>query len=301
LPFKCNLQRYTAEAVLDLVSKDTTSAEAVSQVLDSWDGSAKSKEIAAEAAGTGVAAPPGASTAAGGVMSTMAVLQRQLRLAVTDPLQYTGRLVAIPQIVSFFGLVYLASHESSQKQVPFRLFYLWWVLALPACLGITTLIGTNRDAGSVVYEIRAGMYKAYSFALSTSLVQIPALTLLSFAVCVCAFAIGGWPWDNFVTFGLQFAINLWVFDSMAQLLAVIFTNPVLGMLAYLGYWSTSIIFCGLVFRGEDVVWPFRAFYYLMPLKWAFNGLGYDVYMPGAFKGAELCDPVGLCRLNQVDP
>jgi len=220
----------------------------------------------------------------------MNVFTRQLRLAVSDPLQFSGRLVAIPPIVSFFGLVYIASHQSNQKQVPFRLFYLWWVLALPACLGITTVIGTNRDNLSVVYEIRAGMYRVISYVGSTSLVQIPALIVLSFAINVCAFGIGGWPWDNFVSFVLQYAINLWVFDSFAQLVAVAFLNPVIGMLAYLGVWSTSIIFCGLVFRGGDVVWPFRLFYYIMPLKWLFNGTGYDVYMPGSFSGAELCTP-----------
>ena len=282
-----------AEAVLDLVSKDTTSIEEVTTLLDSWDASKQSKEVAAAAGASGqaAAAVPKSNVAVGGsAMSTWHVLTRQLRLAVVDPLQYTGRLVAIPQIVSFFGLVYLASHESNQKQVPFRLFYLWWCLAIPACMAITTLIGTNRDTLSVVYEIRAGMYRVHSYVLSTSLVQIPALTVLSFAICVCCFGIGGWPWDNFISFVFQFACNLWVFDSLAQLLAVIFVNPVIGMLGFLGYWSTSIIFCGLVFRGEDVVWPFKIFYYVMPLKWLFNGVGYDVYMPGEFSGAALCEP-----------
>ena len=36
--------------------------------------------------------------------------------------------------------------EENQKQVPFRLFYLWWVLALPACMAISTLIGTSSSA-----------------------------------------------------------------------------------------------------------------------------------------------------------
>lgn len=297
-----------AEAVLDLVSKDTTSPEEVSAVLDSWDASAerakfeKSQTAAAAAQGSagGSPVPPLTSAAAaggGGAMSTLHVLTRQLRLAVVDPLQYSGRLFAIPPIVAFFGLVYLAARESNQKQVPFRLFYLWWVLALPSCMSITTLIGTNRDALSVVYEIRAGMYRVYSYVLSTSLVQIPALTLLSLAICVVAFAIGDWPWDNFVSSVFQFAANLWVFDSLAQLLAVMFVNPVVGMLGYLGYWSTAIIFCGLVFRGEDVVWPFRTFYYVMPLKWTFNGIGYDVYMPGAFSGATPCEPGAVVSLG----
>jgi len=207
-----------------------------------------------------------------------------------DPLQYIGRMAAVPPIVAFFGLVYLASRETNQKQVPFRLFYLWWVLALPACMSISTLIGSNMDNRSVVYEIRAGMYKAWSYAMSTTLVQIPALFILAVGINIAAFAVGGWPWDNFLTFSVTITCTLMVFDNLAQLLAVAFVNPVIGMLAFLGFWSSSIVFCGLVFRGEDVVWPFRLFYYVMPLKWTFGSAGYDLFMPSDFSGAEICVP-----------
>ena len=50
-----------------------------------------------------------------------------------------------------------------------------------------------------------------------------------------------------------------VFEALTQLLSTLFANPILGMLAFLMFWSSSIIFCGLVFRGNDVIWPFRTF------------------------------------------
>ena len=28
------------------------------------------------------------------------------------------------------------------------------------------------------------------------------------------------------------------------------------------YWSTSFVFCGVLVRGSDVIWPFRIFYYM---------------------------------------
>merc|ERR1719163_960922 len=279
-----------AEAVLDLVSKDTTSPAEVTKILDAWDASDASVKTSEAAAPHGGKAPAASSAATMSVASARHVFARQVRLAAVDPLQYIGRIAVIPGIVSFFGLVYVASHKSNQKQVPFRLFYMWWVLALPACMAISTLIGTSRDTVSVIYEIRAGMYKAWSYALSTSLVQIPALLVLSFSILVCAFAIGGWPFDNYVTSALVFMLHLWSFDSVAQLLAVVFENPVIGMLAFLGYWSSSIVFCGLVFRGEDVVWPFRSFYYALPLKWTFNAMAWDVYTPDEFSGATECVP-----------
>jgi len=280
-----------AEAVLDLVSKDATSEEAVKAILDKWEDSKDSKSLALMSSGVEGKAPPSRrGAAAGAVASTFHVFKRQVALSLVDPLQYIGRMAAVPPIVAFFGLVYLASRETNQKQVPFRLFYLWWVLALPACMSISTLIGSNMDNRSVVYEIRAGMYKAWSYAMSTTLVQIPALFILAVGINIAAFAVGGWPWDNFLTFSVTITCTLMVFDNLAQLLAVAFVNPVIGMLAFLGFWSSSIVFCGLVFRGEDVVWPFRLFYYVMPLKWTFGSAGYDLFMPSDFSGAEICVP-----------
>ena len=279
-----------AEAVLDLVSKETTSEAQVATVLDGWDASSQSKQIANEASAdvTQNMTLPERTVQSSGALSAWHVFARQARLGLVDPLQYVGRLFIIPQLVLFFGVVYIASRKLNQKQVPFRLFYLWWCLAIPACMSITTLIGTNRDTFSVVYELRAGMYQVWSYVVSTSLVQIPALFLLSVAVNVCCFGIGNWPWDYFLGYAVAFAITIWVFDSLAQLLAVLFKNPVIGMLAFLGYWSSSIVFCGLVFRATDVVWPFRLFYYMLPLKWMFNVAGYSVYMPSDFSGATIC-------------
>ena len=150
------------------MSKDATSEEAVKEILDKWEASNDSKSLALMSSGVEGKAPPSRRGAgAGAVASTAQVFKRSLSLALVDPLQYIGRLAAVPPIVAFFGLVYLASRETNQKQVPFRLFYLWWVLALPACMSITTLIGTNRDTFSVVYELRAGMYKIFSYVAST--------------------------------------------------------------------------------------------------------------------------------------
>ena len=149
----------------------------------------------------------------------------------------------------------------------------------------------ESEVKPVVHEMRNGMYRPLSYALSTAVVQAPMLLVLSFAINVLVFAVGGWPWDNFVTFVLQYACNLFVFESFAQLLAVACPNPILGMLAFLVYWTISgILFCGLTLRGVDVIWPFRLLYSVTPLRWLFNGLGYDLYTPSTYDGAFECVP-----------
>ena len=86
---------------------------------------------------------------------------------------------------------------------------------------------------SVIDEIRNGMYRPFSYTLATTIVQAPMLLILGFAINVLVFSVGGWPWDNFVTFVLQYTCNLFVFESLTQLIAVSFPNPITGMLAFL--------------------------------------------------------------------
>jgi len=275
-----------AEAVLDLVSKDITSPDEVKAVLDGWE-AAKDKAAAALAAPE--AGPLKLDTKRAGLCAeTWHVLKRQMKLALTDPLQYIARMFICPFVCSFFGLVYVESRDDVQYQVPFRLFYLWWILCVPPCLAIIAVIGMNFDMRTAVAEMKAGMYRPISYAFSTGLVQLPMLFFLSLVTNVFCFAIGGWPWDNFITFVALYACNLLVFESLAQLLAILFKNPIVGMLGFLGYWSSSIMFCGLVFRGKDVIWPFRTMYYALPLRWLFNGCGYDIYMPTTFTDATSC-------------
>jgi len=288
-----------AEAVLDMVSKDITSKEAVTTVLDAWTkvaAAAPKSELSAEALEFNLK-DPGCST-------IMYVFQRQGYLALTDPLQFILRLCVAPFLTCFFGLVYRESAQNVQVQVPFRLFFLWWILAVPAVLPIINILVYNFEMRTVIMEMKNRMYGPFSYAMATTVVQVPMLLLLSFAINVFAFLIGGWPWDNFVTYNLMYACNLLVFESMAQLLAVAFKNPILGMLLFLMTWSSAIVFCGLVFRGGDVIWPFRLFYYIMPLRWLFNGCGWDIYTPAIFSGATNCvagDPIVSSAGNGTCP
>ena len=95
-----------AEAVLDLVSKDISSKEAVADVLDAWEASAKRAPKPPPAGRAATVLEPRAIGACG---QTLVVLRRQFFLAFNDPLQYLARFIVCPFVCSFFGLVYIAS------------------------------------------------------------------------------------------------------------------------------------------------------------------------------------------------
>jgi len=79
------------------------------------------------------------------------------------------------------------------------------------------------------------------------------------------------------------------FESMAQLLSLI-PNSIIGIVVYIQLWSTAILNTGVVFRGDDIIWPIRLFYYILPLQYTFNGAAYSLIQPSTFDGAALCAP-----------
>jgi len=283
-----------AEAVLDEISTDITAKSSVLAVLDAWKAASQGL-LNLSFDGQPISLPQKRM----GCGQTYKLFKRQFMLSLTDPMQYWARMVMAPFMTSFFGLVYRESANPIQVQVPFRLFYLWWVLAVPPCLNIISILILNVEGRSVVHEMKSGMYRPHSYVISTTLIQVPFMILMSLLIMACAYAIGGWPWDNFISGMLIYACSLWVFESLAQLLASVFANPIVGMLGFMMTWATSILFCGLVFKGSDVIWPFRLMYYIMPLRWIFNGLGYDIFAPAIYEGAYMCNPGDAVIVNNA--
>jgi len=274
-----------AELVLELVSKEGQDDQGtrVAKVLDTW------ANIAPV-----VVVPPAYAlnksiSQAGLCMQTWALTKRALMLSLKDPLFYIGRMVMGAIMISFFGLIYKESANNVNPQATFRLFFLWWVLAVPASLDLVTVFVLNIELKTVKTEIKNGMYSPVAYVLSNTAVQIPWMFGISIFVLLPAFGIGGWDWSNFGTFFIAYAASTWGWECLAQLLSLQ-SNPVLGMLNFVNAWSAGLLFCGLLFRGEDVIWPLRLFYYVLPLKWLFNSAAYDIYTPVVYPDAELCTP-----------
>ena len=279
VPDDCN----PAEFALELVSKDVSSAEDVGKILSKWD-----------TVGTKVILPPKTELAptppvAGLAKQTWVLTKRTAKQAIADPIFYMVRMVMSAFMISFFGLIYKESRHNVNPQATFRLFFLWWVLAVPVSLDLVTVFVLNIELKTVKTEIKNGMYSPIAYVLSNTLVQIPFMFGIAVCVLVPAFAIGGWSWTNFGTFFLAYAASVWAWECLAQLFSLQ-ANPVLGMLNFVSAWSAGLLFCGLLFRGEDVIWPLRLFYYILPLKWLFNSAAYDIYTPVVYSDAELCSP-----------
>jgi len=276
LPQSCN----PAEFVLDLVSKDISPRETVDKMLAAGQ---PATTIPPQTA----LAPPVAAT--GLAVQTWVLTRRTLSQAFSDPTVYLVRMVMNACMISFFGVIYIESAQEVNPQAQFRLFFLWWVLCVPISLDLITVFLLNLELKTVKTEVKNGMYSPIAYVLSNTIVQLPFMFALTLCAILPAFAIGGWSFDNFFTFLISYACMAWAWECLAQLMSLM-SNPVLGMLNFVSAWSAGILFCGLVFRAEDCIWPLRALVYILPLSWQFNSAAYDVFMPARYSDAELCTP-----------
>jgi hypothetical protein len=90
---------------------------------------------------------------------------------------------------------------------------------------------------------------------------------------------------------LLYALTMYSYESIAQVFAVMFSNPLLGMLQYVNIWFASFLFNGLFLPVESIPWPFRVFSYILPFRYNIRSMAYQEYVEGPdWDGAVLCDP-----------
>merc|ERR1712205_268575 len=71
------------------------------------------------------------------------------------------------------------------------------------------------------------------------------------------------------------------FESAAQVFSIMFDNPLMGMLTFMNIWFAGFLFCGIMVREGDVIWPFRAMSYITFMKWAIKNLVYLDFIDAA--------------------
>ena len=94
-------------------------------------------------------------------------------MALTDPVLYFVRMGTIAFVCTFFGIVYLETADQRQEQVALRLFFLWWILAVPASFNVLTVFVMNMDLRTVRSEMKNGVYAPLAYIVSNTLVRIP--------------------------------------------------------------------------------------------------------------------------------
>jgi len=282
LGFTMPMHENPADFLLDSINADFTDTDVVDKVLEAW----ASQPMQSISTGTFDMPDMHSKTSLPLCSQVAVLLRRMLLLAVRDPTVYLSRLVACLSSCIFFSLVYIKSRERTQEQVLNRIWLLIWHIGVPSQLSVAACLGQNIEFVAVRREIKAGMYDFRAYFVAQLIIQIPYMFLLSiFCIGVSGYVIGNWNFDAFLPSLLVHATFMFAFECFAQLSAVQFLHPLLGMFNVVQFWFASFLFGGFLLPEADTPWPLRAFAYVSPIKYAVKALGNLEFTGTTWEGA----------------
>jgi len=129
-------------------------------------------------------------------------------------------------------------------------------------------------------EQRNGMFRAQSYIIAKFVLTLPIIIIFA----ICALGIPQWviqqyPFElySFSTAVLLWSVMIYLYESLAECLAVWIENKVLGVLIYLAFWILSFFFSGLFLPLDKLFWPIKIFYYISPFSYYLRSMFYVLY------------------------
>ena len=104
-------------------------------------------------------------------------------------------------------------------------------------------------------EIKNGMNGCLSYILAKFVLTLPIITIVFSlsALAIPMFVIQSFDASLFLPFFGQWSLIIYLFESLAECLAVWSPNAIVGMLAYLTYWIVAFLFGG-IFLPPDFIY-----------------------------------------------
>jgi len=148
----------------------------------------------------------------------------------------------------------------------------------------------NEEYFAIKKETLNGMVSPMAYLVAKTVIEMPMMFVLAFtSVSVSMYGMLDFDASNMFNMIIAMAILLWNFDCFAQLFAVQFSNPLLGMLQFMQMYFACFLFSEFFVPEDLVIWPFKAFIYVLPLKYATRAMIYTEFSGSAtYSGAMLC-------------
>jgi len=273
-----------ADYFIQLINSEFAGRDQVDKMVDAW--RAKPAQVFGKASQhTGHLAP---ESRPGLCSQSMTVLRRQGLLSVRDPTLYVGRMLVFLVANSFFAIVYIKARSREQQYATARYFLASWFVAVPTMLSVVVVYAVNEEFHLVKKEIANGFVTSKAFLAAKTLLQIPYMFLLTiFAMAIPAYGIGNFNTKGAPLMLLLYTATIWSFECMGEALGIGLKNPLIGMLGIVGLWFTAFLFSGNFLDPEFVIWPFRVFCSILPLRWSVQGMNYLETHGTTWEGAEV--------------
>lgn len=101
------------------------------------------------------------------------------------------------------------------------------------------------------------------------------------------YVIQDFPRESFWIDIALWSTVMYVFESLAEALAVWLDDPIMGMLNFMQFWFASFLFAGFLIPLRDMYWPFKLFYYIMPYQYYVRSVVYAIFIDADWSE---CDP-----------
>eukprot|EP01033_Poteriospumella_lacustris_P013703 gene13704-biopygen6226 len=288
-------QTNPAEFMLDIVNTDFTDEAEVTKILDAFERHEKPVHQARidnimQASIKELEEPRIVN--ADTFTQILIMFRRHFSLAIRDPMVYVGRLLMFFVVTIFFAIVYIDGRERKQDNALTHLWLCIWCISVPTNAGVIAVYVFNNEFFTIKKEVKNGMVQPLPYLIANAVLQIPVMFLFGIAaISVSQYGMINYYGPRYGQLLLLYALTLYSYESIAQVFAVVFSNPLLGMLQYVNIWFASFLFNGLFLPIKSIPWPFRVFSYILPFRYNIRSMAYQEYAEGPdWGGAVLCDP-----------
>jgi ABC-type multidrug transport system ATPase subunit len=263
-----------AEHFLDIVNSDFSDEDEVRGILDKWQ---TRKAEFSEDIGQ-IEQGISESEKCNLVKEVKIVLRRQMLLVSRDPVLYIGRALIFAVGTFVFGLVYKNSRDDVQAQSQNKFWCNVWFIGMPSNMGLVAVYALNDEFKSLLLEVKNGMISPQSYLLSKFIMVIPIMFIFgTISLLIPGFVIASFPFSAFGLVLILWSCCFYAYESAAEAFAVLSDDVIFGMLNYLSFWFAGFLFGGFLVPEQDLFWPFKFFYYVMPLGYYVRSSTYLIF------------------------
>lgn len=121
----------------------------------------------------------------------------------------------------------------TQEEILSRMWFILWCHGVPANMGVVATFVYNYEFFAVRREVMNGMLDPTAYLIANNVIQIPMMFMFGLSsLGLSAYCIMDYNQAHFGELLLIYALTMFVWESVAQMLSVAFDNPLLGMLQY---------------------------------------------------------------------
>lgn len=216
------------------------------------------------------------------------MFRRSIALIIRDPILYVGRSIVFLIANTIFALVYLKARKYDQTQALNKMWINIWHVGVASNLGVVAVYALNDEFKTIVREAKNGMIGPLTYALAKTILVLPIMFIFAiFALGIPSIVIMDFPGYAFGKVVLLWSMVMYNFECLSECLSVWVDDPIMGMLVFMMYWFGFFLFSGFLIAEQDLIWPFRAFYYIMPFSYYLRSTMYAYLIDTTWNE---CDP-----------